>query len=502
MQHTIGSADLYLTSNPQVTFWKQPIKRHTKFSLDHTTVPVQGTADFGQRPSVMISKAGDLLLNVWVEVTLPNLGDYVFTSAGDGQTPTGVQWVDKVGLALIKSAELEIGGQRIERLVPEIVDCWTELSEPEERVRAMNAMWMPTGNNNTVSIPLKFYFHDNPSLAIPLCAIMYHDIRINFELERAENLLRSMDIPITGAFLAGNRTKPLAISLFECHVTYVMLDPEERRRFTDTAQEYLITTTQFNGADPYITGTSLRRFDLTFSNPVKELIWVYTCDEALASNSVTGNRLFDYNAYAPDGPRIVGGETVAWTVTTASSDFQSVTGATIVLPNPSSTDGAIVNVEVIDSNRTQVDVSSTRVTPTSIIVRIAPSATVSPPLVVNARVAFIPSTGTFGKHAFESGRLVLMGTDRFKDRQSSYFNEIQTFEHHKRVPKVPVFVYSFAMWPEEPFPSGTVNFSRIDSAALVLNFDPSTPSGRVKVFARAFNVLRVDKGIVSLVYTS
>lgn len=501
MQQSIGSADLYLTSNPQITFWKQPTKRHTRFSLDHTTVPVQGTADFGQRPSVMISKAGDLLLNVWVEVTLPDLSKYVFGSPGDGPTPAGVRWMDKVGLALIKSAELEIGGQRIERLIPEMVDCWTELSEPDDRVRAMNGMWNPSADR-VVSIPLKFYFHDDPSLAIPLCAIMYHDVRINFELERAENLLRSMDFPVSSAYLNGDRTKPMSLSMFECHVTYVMLDPDERRRFTDTAQEYLITTTQYNGADPYTTGTSLRRFDLTFSNPVKELIWVYTEDSALASNSVTGNRLFDYNAYPADKPRIVGGETVAWQVTT-TSEFQRATGATIVLPNPASTDTALVDVTVTDTvGNANVPTDSVRCTMSSIIVRIAPSSTVTGPLKVTASVAHIPTTGTGGVHAFLTGKLVLMGSDRFKDRKNTYFSDIQPFEHHKRVPRVPIYVYSFAMWPEESFPSGTVNFSRIDSAALVLNFDPSTASGRVKVFARTFNVLRVDKGVVSLVYTS
>jgi hypothetical protein len=504
MQYSIGSADLYLTSNPQVTFFKQPIKRHTRFSVDHTTVPIQGVSDFGQRPSITISKAGDLLLNIWLEITLPNLADYQFSST-TGKPPEGVRWCDKVGLALIKSAELEIGGQRIERIVPEFLDCWTELTQSEERLRMLNDMWSitPSSTNNRITVPLMFYFHDQPSQAIPLCAIMYHDIRVNLELERAENLLRSIGDPITTAFKNGDMTKPLSISEFECHVTYIMLDPDERRRFTDTAQEYLITTTQYNGADPYISGNSVRRFDLTFSNPVKELIWIYSEDTALAPNSVTGNRLFDYHSYGGNGgPMITGGNTTAWTVSVMSGDFDTATGASVVLPNPANASDAIVDILVKDGNGIDVEVDSKTISIGSICVRIPPVQGVQLPLHVRAIVTASPMDGIGGLPPLSTAKLVLLGTDRFKERSGVYFNKVQPFEHHKRVPSRPIYCYSFGMWPEELYPSGTANFSRIDSAALVLTFPASTASGRVKIFARAFNVLRIDKGIASLVYTS
>jgi hypothetical protein len=369
----------------------------------------------------------------------------------------------------------------------------------------LNDMWSitPSSTNNRITVPLMFYFHDQPSQAIPLCAIMYHDIRVNLELERAENLLRSIGDPITTAFKNGDMTKPLSISEFECHVTYIMLDPDERRRFTDTAQEYLITTTQYNGADPYISGNSVRRFDLTFSNPVKELIWIYSEDTALAPNSVTGNRLFDYHSYGGNGgPMITGGNTTAWTVSVMSGDFDTATGASVVLPNPANASDAIVDILVKDGNGIDVEVDSKTISIGSICVRIPPVQGVQLPLHVRAIVTASPMDGIGGLPPLSTAKLVLLGTDRFKERSGVYFNKVQPFEHHKRVPSRPIYCYSFGMWPEELYPSGTANFSRIDSAALVLTFPASTASGRVKIFARAFNVLRIDKGIASLVYTS
>jgi hypothetical protein len=501
MQFSIGSADLYLTSSPQVTFWKQPTKRHTRFSLDHTTIPVQGTSDFGQRPSVTVTKAGDLLLNVWLEVTLPDLASYEFRGR-DGTVPTSVRWVPKVGLALIKSAELEIGGQRIERLVPEYCDAMMELTEPEDRLVALHGM-LSADTGGRVMVPLRFYFHDNPALALPLCAIMYHDIRINLELERAENLLNSTGCAVSTAYLGGDMTKPLSLVAFECHVTYVMLDPDERRRFTDTSQEYLITTPQYGGADPYTSGTTTRRFDMAFSNPVKELVWVYAEDAALASDSLTGNRIFDYWSYGgASGPSVVGGPTTAWTVR-ATGAYDPGSGGTIVVPNPVSDAGAVTRVSLRDGSGATIPSTAftTTVTATAITVRIAPGAWVDP---VNASVSAtrVPSEGSSGLPPIASAKLVLMGTDRFKERAESYFSRVQPYEHHRRVPCKPIYCYSFAMWPEELQPSGTANFSKIDNAALVMTFPPSTANGRMKIFARAYNVLRIDRGIASLVYTS
>ena len=99
-------------------------------------------------------------------------------------------------------------------------------------------------------------------------------------------------------------------------------------------------------------------------------------------------------------------------------------------------------------------------------------------------------------------KLQLNGHDRFATRNGDYFNLVQPYQHHTRVPaSVGVNVYSFALKPEEHQPSGTCNFSRIDNATLSLTLDEAVAS-TVKVFAVNYNVLRVMSGMGGLAYSN
>ena len=113
----------------------------------------------------------------------------------------------------------------------------------------------------------------------------------------------------------------------------------------------------------------------------------------------------------------------------------------------------------------------------------------------------------------KSVKLQLNGLDRFAERQGSYFNAVQPYEHLKTKPASGVYMYNFGLRPDETQPSGSCNLSRIDNATLVV----TTKAGSVAyndaanvtsddvtlanvagnltnllVFAESFNVLRVD----------
>ena len=122
---------------------------------------------------------------------------------------------------------------------------------------------------------------------------------------------------------------------------------------------------------------------------------------------------------------------------------------------------------------------------------------------------FSPSSGhydpdvPFSKAAgdvFDTAKLQLNGHDRFSERKASYFRLVQPYQHHTRIPSGNVYVYSFALKPEEHQPSGTCNFSRIDNATLNMTWS-SNPSA-LKVFAVNYNVLRVMSGMGGLAYSN
>ena len=111
-----------------------------------------------------------------------------------------------------------------------------------------------------------------------------------------------------------------------------------------------------------------------------------------------------------------------------------------------------------------------------------------------------------GKNPVEVAKLQLNGQDRFTEREGSYFDKVQPFQHHSRTPSTGVNVYSFALRPEEHQPSGTCNFSRIDKATLQLTVSINTVTGsrtaQVRVYALNYNVLRVMSGMGGLAYSN
>ena len=64
-----------------------------------------------------------------------------------------------------------------------------------------------------------------------------------------------------------------------------------------------------------------------------------------------------------------------------------------------------------------------------------------------------------------------------------------------------IYCYSFALKPEEHQPSGTCNFSRIDSSQLIFDDAPGSDSN-LKVFAVNYNVLRIMSGMGGLAYSN
>ena len=100
-----------------------------------------------------------------------------------------------------------------------------------------------------------------------------------------------------------------------------------------------------------------------------------------------------------------------------------------------------------------------------------------------------------------TGLLQLNGHDRFAERDGTYFNSVQPYQHFPHAPSQGINVYSFAANPAEHQPSGSCNFSRIDNAQLVLTIGGGV-TGTLNVYALNYNVLRVMSGMGGLAYSN
>jgi hypothetical protein len=259
-----GAQDVYLTADPTVTFWKAVYRRHTNFAMESMSQTLSGTAAFNSKVVCRISRNGDLLHRCYIKATLP-----AYAGAGIGNCDT---YVNRVGFALLKSVELRVGGQQIDKHYSSWMQIWSELTHTTDMKALLDKLVGVKGvdganfdtNGTTaqlldLNIPLMFSFCRNPGLALPLIALQYHEIELWIEFEESAKLV-NRDTAVSGS-----------LSGVELWADYIFLDTEERKEFAQKPHEYLIEVTQQQQAS--LTGTTNNSIRLTFNHPTKFLTW-------------------------------------------------------------------------------------------------------------------------------------------------------------------------------------------------------------------------------------
>ena len=278
-----GAQDVYLTGNPQITFFKVVYRRHTNFAIEAIQQTPTGSNSLGSRVSFQITRNGDLIHRVYFYGKIAATGN--------------VALVPNFGHKLLKTIELEIGGQRIDKHYSEWLYIWNELSLPVGKRDGYNVMVGANGRNISTKltsgqkyelyVPLEFWFCRNVGLALPLIALQYHEVKINIEYESdvlmvdksATNFTFEEETKplVSGMVYNPNITLTGSVKLEEATlwVDYIFLDTDERRRFAQLSHEYLIEQLQFTGADSITGGTtdSMKSIRMNFNHPCKELVW-------------------------------------------------------------------------------------------------------------------------------------------------------------------------------------------------------------------------------------
>jgi len=274
-----GAQDIYLTGNPQITFFKVVYRRHTNFSMEAIEQTINGTVGFGSSVTATISRNGDLVSGLHVQMNPSEILN--------GGT-VGVVGAN-IGHSLLKEMELEIGGQKIDKHYGHWLTTWNELSEvnPTGQKAAVatagdcdepaggatkyqmmsfnhwgidNASTALDGGSdcNFAVVPLQFWFCRNPGLALPLIALQYHEVKVK------------LTICANSDFVQTSNVSSASFNNFKLFADYVYLDTDERRRFAQVSHEYLIEQLQLQD-ESSVSSTSI---DLNFNHPVKELIWI------------------------------------------------------------------------------------------------------------------------------------------------------------------------------------------------------------------------------------
>jgi len=505
---SLGLADGVLTAKPVITYWRHVIKRYTNFALEsHDLDFNQGNAQFGSNPSCNLDRIGDLVYWMYVRVLLPGIGlPYSGSIPNKGIygsntcTPDAGEpyWTYDVGQALIEKTNFFIGGQCIDEILSEFLFIWEELSgAPGKRLIEMvgkyevvQSLQLVSRQSRVLYIPLYFWFTMNSGLALPLVSLQFHSVKVSVKFRSHLELLKltcaGQNGDLVGGLAAGNTPSSIQkradykianYSDFCCDppveyqpesgltqlvssdlqaqimVTYVYLDQNERAKFAEGAFESVIPQHQFQtqSVDQQISTPG----GLGNDRPISiDLNFNHTVMELFWVI-----RLKVHEGYiSPVVP---------------CPDVCAQSGC----PIQDNGEGGPLYNEWFNFS--------------------GPTWSVT-------RLSIDPCIGA---------NLLLNNANRWDAKEGRYFRLVQPYQHHTNIPLKFIYVYSFALQPQDIQPSGTCNFSRIDSTKLELVIDGRCFYGPAKdvqganngnsavsvlVFATNWNVLRFKYGLGGL----
>jgi hypothetical protein len=385
----------------------------------------------------------------------------------------------------------------------------------------------------TLYVPFQFWYCRNPGLALPLIALQYHEVKINLDIRPIDECLWAVGSLSCGAGVrtsAGGKVVTaynqslVAASLY---VDYVFLDTDERRRMAQNPHEYLIEQLQFTGDESV--GSSSNKIKLNFNHPVKELIWIVQPDSNVDYCSslecgqlhynLLGAQPFNYTDAVDALPNAIhsfgGKEATALTSQSFINDNMFNDAGAVDVNGPGWWQGAPAGANGgIGPNAVWLSAPNFAGENQQGYMGVAPSPGSYGYLensgVSDAGAFVLAETALllhcWGNNPVVTAKLQLNGQDRFSEREGSYFDTVQPYQHHTATPNTGINVYSFALRPEEHQPSGSCNFSRIDNATLQLVLSNATVEGvktaKVRVYATNYNVLRVMSGMGGLAYSN
>lgn len=578
-----GAQDVYLTGNPNITFFKVVYRRHTNFAVESIEQTFNGNLQFARRTSAEISRNGDLITKVYLKLEIPEVR---YEGPFDRIGHVEFAWVRRLGHAIIDETELEVGGTQIDKQYGTWLNIWYDLShevgheygyakmigDVPELTSISCLSWDCDDNllkpSYCMYVPLQFYFCRNNGLALPLIALQYHVVKIYVRLRSVDHCFVASE-----AFRCGCPCIQLNdASLF---VNYIYLDTEERRRFAQVSHEYLVEQLQFTGEES-IGNSNSNKFKLVFNHPCKALYWV------VRLGNYEGGRFMVYDECDWERARCHAAELLLLAqydlnqfgyfnevaCTTDDSIYTADSGIEYLAVNPADSaeeprytfcdsataahfDGSVfigrlvrglpllrrnkdcdlrdkvdgiirISTDFDNDNLTYPEVDRvTRNTLTflDLSIPICRFDCDNRCPYVREYDVIVYMWHNFGLlingniNPVSEVQLQLNGQDRQTKRSGFWHDTVVPYENFTDTPRDGVNVYSFALNPEEHQPSGTCNFSRIDTATLNLWFFNSLANGRycdvfmctdnkVLIYAVNYNVARILSGMMGLAYSN
>lgn len=521
-----GVQDLYLTGDPQITFFKVLYRRHTNFSVESVRQNFSTAANFGEIVSCTVSRVGDLIGKIFLYVDIPALPKFINPNTGEEDNIKKIAWVNNLGYALIQEITVEIGGKLIDKQYGEWMYIWSQVSGRQDI--ALNKM---IGNIPTIYefsngkpgfqlyIPLEFWFCRNNGLALPLIALASSDVKISVTFRRLEECYRvgpthSIEIledviPFKSGDYIEQTIKNQTIYGYVIDYDYLqkklyyikIQNPNASKKTFESNQENIIPSTSFG-----INSTCSSKIN---SLPIDNVPYrIYNSIDHSYCTPKPNSRETIEQITLPFKPHFI-------------NSFLYVNY--VYLDTEERNKFAKANheylIEQIQFNQ-EINVKSPNVKqkltlnhPCKAHYWVAQLDSLVGPGTINDLFNYTTSPvhyseihtpnncsnrdhkpNTKDKNLVEHARLVLNGRDRFKVRGPEYFNLVEPYQHHYRGPTTGINVYSPAVYPEDHQPSSAINMSKIDYIDMQMRLNKTINTqntAKIRSYTINYNVLRI-----------
>ena len=479
-----GIEDMFLTHDPQITYFKIVYRRHTNFSIEEIQQNFIEITDFGSKVTANISKVGDLIEKTTLVINLPKINKF-----RDGISQ--IAWIKNIGYRIIKSISIEINGRTISKHYGEWMYLWNEMFSTHDN--KMNKIignipelidYTYEKNAYELYIPLQFWFNKNAGNALPIVSMTYSDVKINLELNSLDYCLKitpthyikcDADIVNFIKYEKIIQTLDNQQNIGE----FLYYDINERKLYY-----YLISKTNFQSI-PYGTiNTTKYNIVGSTSNYIVSPYIQQTITKVITPQSYALNKLTNLHL----------GKTFLLVNYIYLDDEERMKFA------QSKHDYLIEHIYYTENNEVTGPTESVKVdvdNPCKYMIWVLQQQ-----YIYNSK-AYDDYTDGNGNSLIIDETILLNQKERLTTRNEKYFSLLQPYEYSRNTPPFGVNMFSFGLNVNSTQPSGTCNMSKIESIEIKMRTKPilSTNNyGICRIYCETYNILRVANGYAGVIF--
>jgi len=473
---SIGKENIYLSAQPEITYFKIAYKRHTNYSIEPIPQYFKTTPDFGRRCTVNIGKNADLLGMIYLYVELPIISN----------NSIQFSWVEKIGLALINFVEIEINGYIIDRHYGDWMNIWNELTISKGHKKSYNKMigniseltdYSYSKKNMILYIPFSFWFCLDSGLSLPLIALFHCDIKIHVDFNDIDNCYKispSNYMTIVDNFCIFEKGE-LFYQIYQNNKIigeFIYFDPINQRVYYNPIKDKFIIPTESDINLKLIGSKSNYQINIKPNSVIiKNYDYFKFNKPSLINSFLLANYIFLDNFERANFINNSHEYIIQTVQNIPEQTINSInTSYKLSLVNPIK---LLIWRAILSSNKNNNN---------------------------HFNYMSLPYTNT-EEYLIKNNQLVINSINRMSLNSYHYYTNLPYYQYNFNNEQKGIYMYSFALNPKELQPSGSLNFSKIDDAYIQLTMNNIVSYQNaiiLKGYGIQYNILKISNGIGSL----